>query len=148
MNNKNENRTGIEYASLPTTSLTLLVEHIVFQCDRLALDELLSRRPLFRRGPFQEGTNNVGEFLAIVDALMILEKKKCRLAVYSDSATAIGWVKAKHCNTGLAAVEKNARLFELIDRAEVWLEGQTIRNPILKWDTKAWGEIPADFNRK
>jgi ribonuclease HI len=32
--------------------------------------------------------------------------------------------------------------------AESWLEGHPVTNPILKWDTRAWGEIPADFDRK
>jgi ribonuclease HI len=105
-------------------------------------------KQIFHQGPYQHGTNNVGEFLAIVHALMILGKQGSALAIYSDSATAIGWVKKKHCNTDLAADEKNATLFELINAAEDWLAGHSFANPILKWDTKAWGEIPADFNRK
>jgi len=39
-------------------------------------------------------------------------------------------------------------LFELVKRAEVWLTKNTINRPVLKWETKAWGEIPADFGRK
>ena len=78
----------------------------------------------------------------------MLEEKKSNLAVYSDSSTAIGWVKKKYCNTSLAADRKNAPLFELIHQAEAWLEEHAFPNPILKWDTKAWGENPADFNRK
>jgi ribonuclease HI len=110
--------------------------------------DLRNGKELFRQGPYQHGTNNVGEFLAIVHALGILEKKKSSLPVYSDSSTAIGWVRKKHCNTALAADKMNAPLFKLIDQAEQWLDGHTIANPILKWDTKAWGEIPADFDRK
>jgi ribonuclease HI len=103
---------------------------------------------LFHQGPYAHGTNNVGEFLAIVHALVLLEKKHSSLTIYSDSSTAIGWIRKKLCNTDLAADVKNAPLFELINRAEDWLEGHTFANPILKWDTRAWGEIPADFNRK
>jgi len=110
--------------------------------------DLRSGKEIFRQGPYQQGTNNVGEFLAIVHALVILEKKKSSLPIYSDSSTAIGWVKKKHCNTALASDSKNAPLFKLIDQAEEWLAGHTTTNPILKWDTIAWGEIPADFNRK
>jgi len=110
--------------------------------------DLRTGKQIFRQGPYRNGTNNVGEFLAIVQALMLLEKKKSSTPVYSDSATAIGWVKKKRCNTELAADGTNAPLFELIDRAEDWLGEHKITNPILKWDTKAWGEIPADFNRK
>jgi ribonuclease HI len=103
---------------------------------------------IFRQGPYEHGTNNVGEFLAIVQALMLLKKQSSALPVYSDSAVAIGWVKKKRCNTELAADEKNLPLFDLIDRAEGWLAEHAYSNPILKWDTQAWGEIPADFNRK
>jgi ribonuclease HI len=110
--------------------------------------DLRSGKELFRQGPYQYGTNNIGEFLAIVHALVMLEKKKSSLPIYSDSSTAIGWVRKKRCNTALAAGDKNAHLFRLIDQAEEWLAGHTFTNPILKWDTQAWGEIPADFNRK
>jgi ribonuclease HI len=105
-------------------------------------------KEFFRQGPFQNGTNNVGEFLAIVQALIWLQKKGLTAPLYSDSATAIAWVKAKRCNTDLATDKKNAPLFELIDLAEDWLEANKVTTRILKWDTQAWGEIPADFNRK
>jgi ribonuclease HI len=110
--------------------------------------DLRSGKVFFREGPFANGTNNVGEFLAIVHAMMLLEKTKSDLPIYSDSDTAIGWVKRKHCNTKLVANRTNAHLFDLIDRAEDWLDEHKITNPVLKWDTRAWGEIPADFNRK
>jgi ribonuclease HI len=110
--------------------------------------DLRSGKELFRQGPYKKGTNNIGEFLAIVHALMLLEKKGSTLPVYTDSETAIAWVKKKLCNTELEAGKMNAPLFELIDQAEDWLAGHKKTNPVLKWDTKAWGEIPADFNRK
>ncbi|MDP2995352.1 MAG: ribonuclease H family protein [Anaerolineales bacterium] len=119
--------------------------------------DLRSGKEVFRQGPYENGTNNVGEFLAIVHALALLEEQGSALPragtgtttpVYSDSETAIAWVKAKQCNTELAADETNAPLFELINRAEDWLAEHKTASPILKWDTKAWGEIPADFNRK
>jgi len=102
----------------------------------------------FRQGPYANGTINVGEFLAIVHALTWLKQKGMEIPVYSDSETAIGWVNKKRCNTELAADETNAPLFELIQRAEDWLDENKVVVPILKWDTRAWGEIPADFNRK
>ena len=110
--------------------------------------DLRTGKEIFREGPFENGTNNVGEFLAIVHALMLLKKNRSTLPVYSDSATAIGWVKKKLSNSKLFADKKNAHLFELINRAEEWLSEQKKINPVLKWDTQAWGEIPADFNRK
>jgi ribonuclease HI len=105
-------------------------------------------KEIFRQGPFENGTNNVGEFLAIVHALGWLKQNRLELPIYSDSATAIGWVRKKRCNTELAADETNASLFELLQRAEDWLDENRVVVPILKWDTRAWGEIPADFNRK
>lgn len=110
--------------------------------------DLRNGKEIFRQGPYQHGTNNVGEFLAIVQALRLLEKQHITLMVYSDSSTAIGWVKKKNCNTALVADQQNAPLFKLIDQAEDWLAEHNIASRILKWDTQAWGEIPADFNRK
>ncbi len=110
--------------------------------------DLRSGKELFQQGPYENGTNNVGEFLAIVHALAMLEGQRSATPVYSDSETAIAWVKAGHCNTELVADKTNAALFELIERAEGWLAEHKPATPVLKWDTKAWGEIPADFNRK
>ncbi len=105
-------------------------------------------KEIFRRGPFENGTNNIGEFLALVHALAWLKRKGIAAPVYSDSATAVAWVKGKKCKTELALDKRNAPLFELITRAETWLAENEPANPVLKWDTEAWGEIPADFNRK
>ncbi|MEM6963727.1 MAG: ribonuclease H family protein, partial [Bacteroidota bacterium] len=97
---------------------------------------------IFRQGPFKKGTNNVGEFLALVHALALLQKEgKADLPIYSDSRIAMGWIKKKKARTQLEKNAANAPLFELIRRAEVWLHNNTITNPILKWETKEWGEI-------
>ncbi|MEY4202770.1 MAG: Ribonuclease [Bacteroidota bacterium] len=104
---------------------------------------------LFAMGPLPDGTNNIGEFLAIVHALALLKvQAKPNLPIYSDSVTAQGWVKKGKCNTKLAPTKRNAKIFELIDRAEKWLATNKITNPLLKWDTESWGEIPADYGRK
>lgn len=105
-------------------------------------------RPLFRQGPFEAGTNNVGEFLAIVHALAYLKKRNSDRIIYSDSRTAMSWVAKKACNTKLERTEANKKLFELVDRAVEWLRKNRYNNPIVKWETRAWGEIPADFGRK
>lgn len=103
---------------------------------------------LFIQGPFRDATNNIGEFLAIVHALALLRQKDSTLPIYSDSMTAIKWVKDKRANTKLLHTECNAEVFDLISRAEKWLSENTFTNRILKWDTESWGEIPADFGRK
>ncbi len=107
-----------------------------------------TRRVLFKQGPFEDGTNNIGEFLAIVHALAILTEKDARVPIYSDSETALAWVRARKCKTQLRPTSRNAPLFELIRRAETWLAEHACENPLLKWDTNAWGEIPADYGRK
>jgi len=110
--------------------------------------DALSKTRLFHQGPFEEGTNNVGEFLAIVHALAHLKKMNSNLPVYSDSRNAIGWVKDKMHKSKLVPSEKNKKLFEMLDRAVKWLKENEYENEILKWETKAWGENPADFDRK
>lgn len=107
-----------------------------------------TRQRLFLKGPYADGTNNIGEFLAIVHALAFLHQQGSNIPVYSDSRTAIGWVKQKRANTKLEETSRNAELFELIDRAETWLRTHPYANRVLKWETTVWGENPADFGRK
>ncbi|WP_323787567.1 ribonuclease H family protein [Psychroserpens sp.] len=107
-----------------------------------------TKKQLFIQGPFEDGTNNIGEFLAIVHGLAFLKKKNSNLIIYTDSRTAMSWVRKKTCNTKLERNAKNKSLFELIDRALDWLKNNTYTTTIVKWETKAWGEIPADFGRK
>lgn len=103
---------------------------------------------IFRVGPLQEGTNNVGEFLAIVHGLSLLKQRNSNLPIYTDSVNAMLWVKNKKCKTKLERSHRNEKIFELIERAENWLRNNTYTTPIYKWETKTWGEIPADFGRK
>ncbi len=107
-----------------------------------------THQQLFHQGPFQQGTNNIGEFLALVHGLAYLKQQKSDRNIYSDSKVAIGWVKRKKCNTKLKQTSKNKKVFELLKRAEDWLKNNTYTSIIIKWETKAWGEIPADFGRK
>ncbi|PNQ74878.1 ribonuclease H [Hanstruepera neustonica] len=107
-----------------------------------------TKKRLFHQGPFEEGTNNIGEFLAIVHALAFLKKQNSNRIIYTDSKTAISWVKKKTANTKLERSEKNKPLFDLVDRAITWLKTNNYATTIVKWETKAWGEIPADFGRK
>jgi len=122
---------------------------------------------LFKMGPFEDATNNIGEFLAIVHALALLKKQNTipspkgeknlsapfrvgatPLPVYSDSVTAIHWVKTQKANTKLKMTAENKSMFYMIERAEKWLKENKYSNKLLKWETKAWGENPADFGRK
>jgi len=103
---------------------------------------------IFRQGPFKDGTNNVGEFLALVHGLAFLQQKNSPLPIYTDSKTALAWVKGKKAKTKLEKNEANAILFDLLLRAETWLQNNIYSTEILKWETSVWGEIPADFGRK
>ncbi len=105
-------------------------------------------KKLFKQGPFPQGTNNIGEFLALVHGLAFLKERGSDRIIYTDSRTAMSWVRKKKCNTKLTENEKNKEMFHLVRRAEAWLKSNTYNTPIVKWETKAWGEIPADFGRK
>ncbi len=131
--------------------------------DSIAVDAACSKNPgpveyrgvdtktgieLFRVGPLADGTNNIGEFLAIVHALAMTAKQGTTFPIYSDSKTALAWVRNKKCKTTLLPTANNARIMELMQRAENWLQTHTYTNRLIKWNTEEWGEIPADFGRK
>ena len=107
-----------------------------------------TKKQLFIQGPFEQGTNNIGEFLALVHGLGYLKLINSKIPIYSDSKIAISWVKKGQCRTNLPINKENKVLFDLVKRAEIWLKNNTYSTTILKWETKAWGELPADFGRK
>lgn len=146
-------KTEVNYAAFPEIKL-----------DALAVDAACSKNPgpveyqgvwvrtgerIFHAGPFEGGTNNIGEYLALVHGLAMLHKQgRFDTPIYTDSKTARSWVRNRQPKTSLKPSAKNAKLFELIERATLWLRTHEITNPILTWDTPIWGEIPADFGRK
>ncbi|APB32437.1 ribonuclease H-related protein [Gloeomargarita lithophora Alchichica-D10] len=101
---------------------------------------------IFHRGPYPLGTNNIAEFLAIVSGLQWCAERGCDWPIYSDSQIALGWVQKRQCRTNLP-LEHNPLGAE-IQAAERWLTTHTYPNPLWKWDTRNWGQIPADFGRK
>ncbi|MBN2165385.1 MAG: ribonuclease H family protein [Marinilabiliaceae bacterium] len=140
----------------PTTFNTEIIT------DSLAVDAACSGNPgiMEYRGVFIKtgdvlfhqkhplGTNNIGEFLAIVHGLAELKKRNLNIPVYTDSKTAMSWIKHKQCKTKLNRNSTTEKLFQIIERAEKWLQTNTFTQKIIKWDTENWGEIPADFGRK
>ncbi len=103
---------------------------------------------LFHFGPIKGGSNNVGEFLAIVHALAYETQNKLNYQIYTDSKIAMAWIKQKKCKTN-SDLSKYPKLFDIVRRAEKWLAEHPLVNiEIKKWHTNAWGEIPADFGRK
>ena len=109
---------------------------------------LLTGQQIFHFGPIF-GTNNIGEFLAIVHALALMKQKGICMTIYSDSRNALAWIKQKKCKTKLERTPKTEEVFQMIERAETWLKTHTYDDiPLLKWETEEWGEVPADFGRK
>ena len=109
--------------------------------------DLATGYQVFHFGPIH-GTNNIGEFLAIVHALALMEQQGIHKTIYTDSYNAIVWVTKRKCKTTLERSERTQKLHEIIFRAEKWLYSHPIHIPIIKWDTARWGEIPAYFGRK
>ena len=107
-----------------------------------------TREVIFHKRPMENGTNNIGEFLAIVHALAYLKKQDSKLPIYTDSETAIYWILDKRVKTELKADDSNREIYDLVERALSWLNTNSYENPIWKWNTQDWGEIPADFGRK
>ena len=107
-----------------------------------------TKEVLFKMGPFKNATNNIGEFLALVHGIAMMENQKKKKIIYSDSITAISWVNKKKCQTKLKRNEENNDVFILIERAILWITKNNFSVKIKKWETKLWGEIPADFGRK
>lgn len=141
---------------------TVLLLPLEVAAEALAVDAACSGNPgameyrgiylktgqqVFHYGPVH-GTNNIGEFLAIVHAMALMKQKGVSMPVYSDSRTAIIWVNKRKAKTTLARTPENMPLLQLVARAEAWLQQNGTPYPLIKWDTESWGEIPADFGRK
>ncbi len=110
--------------------------------------ELMSGRTLFRIGPFDDATNNIGEFLAIVHAMALMTQQGKFHNIYSDSVSGMAWVRTRKVKTQLKPTPRNAKVFELMARAVNWLNTHQFPAKVMKWQTEIWGEIPADFGRK
>ena len=103
---------------------------------------------MFQQETIPFGTNNIGEFLAIAQALKLLYNEKKEIPIYTDSKTAMAWIKHKRIKTTLERTPQTEDLWQRIDEAITWLETHSYTTPILKWKTTLWGEIPADYGRK
>lgn len=116
---------------------------IEYQCVDTKTKQLI-----FRKWPYCDWTNNIAEFLWLIHALAYCKKNNLNTTIYTDSMTAISWVRKKKALTKLQKNDRNKELFELVERAENWLNNNSFSNRILKWETRGWWEIPADFGRK
>lgn len=133
--------------------------------DAIAVDAACSRNPgpveykgvlvatgevIFKVGPLQGGSNNIGEYLAIIHAAALLARSgDFSTPIYTDSRTALSWVNHGAHRSRIVPGPSNAQLMEILARADAWLRSNgPVRNPLIKWNTEQWGEIPADFGRK
>jgi ribonuclease HI len=111
-----------------------------------------SKEFAFASPVLQGGTNNIAEFLGLVSAIKYLQEKKLPLRVYTDSVTAMAWVRNKVANTTARNTGKaTEELDGMLADAEKYLrDNEHLLNKleVLKWETKDWGEIPADYGRK
>lgn len=134
------------------------------QLNAIAVDAACNRNPggdveyqgvivgtgerIFHVGPYPGGTNNIGEYIGLVHALALLAQRGDRVTpVYSDSKTALAWLRNRHSRTAVQ-LPADSKLRNLLDRADAWVSTHTLYNPVYKWNTEEWGEIPADFGRK
>ncbi len=96
------------------------------------------------------GTNNIAEYLAMIHVAALLKRSgDTHTPIYTDSKNTFAWLRRGGSHTTLPRNEATAMTWALLDRADAWLKANgPIVNPILKWKTEEWGEIPADFDRK
>lgn len=107
---------------------------------------------VFRIGDKMEltGTNNIAEYLGMIHLAALLARNgDFTTPIYTDSRNTLAWLRRGHSKTTLVPSPATAKTLELLARADAWLAANgPIRNPIIKWPTEEWGEIPADFGRK
>lgn len=111
--------------------------------------DVMTGAEIFHVGPLDDGTNNIAEYLALIHALAFLKKTgNTETVIYSDSCTAMSWLRNRGHKSKLTRTSRNAKIFEMLERADKWIQTNISYNPVLKWNTEEWGEIPADFDRK
>ena len=104
---------------------------------------------IFASKVYPLGTNNLGEFLAIVHAMAHMQKVGYYPPLYSDSKIAIGWIQKKAYKTTLPRTAETEELFRTLDRAVDWIRTHDLSPYTLRlWDTPRFGENPADYGRK
>ena len=97
--------------------------------------DIATGKELFRND-IGVATNNIAEFIALCHAIRDYPDR----IIYTDSITAISWVRNKKANSSFD--------FPRLKKVEEWLKTLDKIPTIKKWLTKEWGEIPADFGLK
>ena len=116
--------------------------------------ELHTWKEIFHSPIYRTGTNNLGEFLAIYDAIRYIEEREKHKRVpkyeciFSDSETAIARMKSKKIKTTLVYTKETKELLTKVQEAITRIKTHDFTIPIRKRETEIRGEIPADFDRK
>ena len=110
-------------------------------------------REVFHSPRFARGHNNLGEFLAIIDAVRRIERGEIACtALLSDSRTAISWFTKGRIRTAIPVNEACDPIFAReFSNAQQWLAScdRVHWSRLLShWSVKIRGENPADFGRK
>jgi ribonuclease HI len=78
----------------------------------------------------------------------LIDNNRRSTNLYSDSRTAIWWIKKKTIRTTLPKTSTTKQLWSLIEKQLERLQSNTTTINVQKRETKERGEIPADFWRK
>lgn len=123
------------------------------QMEYRAVD-LHTRKEKFHSPIYPMGTNNLGEFLAIYDAIRYVEKLEKKSTaknsspdtrnsplkkyecIFSDSETAIAWIKSKKIKTTLLYNDQTKELLTKVQEAVTRLKTHNFDIPIRKRETE------------
>jgi ribonuclease HI len=106
---------------------------------------------IFSDGPYRGGGASIAEFLGLVKGLQYLENRQMDMLIYSDSKTALSWVR--RCKVNSVILKRDDcpdQVKEMVQDALGWLRSNTdfTKGRFRKWHTTFWGENPADYGRK
>lgn len=108
-----------------------------------------NRQVAFASSVIPNGTNNIAEFLAVVEAMQLLQKMGREWPIYTDSVTALSWIRKRQVKSTIFSDPfANQELKDRVIKALDWLTENNPQTPVFKWRTTQWGEIPADYGRK
>jgi len=104
-------------------------------------------------------TNNITEFIALAHCVLYCIQNDLTTEIYTDSQTALSWLRKKSTNSSLPNNEKTAIARDYMNRIIAKLKDVNIiydgidtkvnDNIIVsKWYSSEYGEIPADFGYK
>lgn len=92
-------------------------------------------------------SNNLTEYLAILEAMRWRKKNNMKIAIYSDSTVAISRVRKWSHNCGQLPMWKHAKSYT--EKLENWRnKSKAPFEEIYQRFTKKWWDIPADYGKK